>query len=62
MNPKTTTCDPICTRAKHHKVDRDQQVNTDIFADRLVENGWTVDDAQKEALSALKDAAVEDGM
>ncbi len=62
LNPKTTTCDPICTRAKKHGVDRIQQANIDDFANRLVENGWLYDSAQKESARALADAAVEDGL
>jgi hypothetical protein len=52
INPRCNTCDPICT----------QQVNIDIFADRLVENGWLASEAQEEAARALADAGVEDGM
>jgi hypothetical protein len=52
----------MCTRAKKNGVDRVQQANIDDFANRLVENGWTYDEAQKEAVSALRAAAVEDGM
>jgi hypothetical protein len=62
LNPKTNTCDPMCTRAKKNGVDRIQQANIDDFANRLVENGWVYDEAQKEAARALVDAAVEDGM
>lgn len=62
INPKVNTCSPMCSRAKKNKVDRVQQANIDDFANRLVENGWIYEAAQKEAARAFADAAVEDGM
>lgn len=30
MNPRTVTCDPICTRAKNNNITREAQVIRDI--------------------------------
>ena len=62
LNPKCNTCDPICTRAKHNSVNRQQQVEIDILSDRLVENGWIRSEADAEAARSFMDAGQEDGM
>jgi len=33
INPKCTTCDPVCTRAKHNGIDRVRQIALDIVED-----------------------------
>jgi hypothetical protein len=30
MNPRTVTCDPICTRAKNNNITREEQVVRDL--------------------------------
>jgi len=33
INPRSNTCDPVCTRAKHNEVDRPTQIRLDLAYD-----------------------------
>ena len=39
-----------------------RDITNDEMVQRLIDAGWTLEDAEKEVLRMLDDAAIEDGM
>jgi hypothetical protein len=42
LNPKTTTCGPVCTRAKHNGLTRALQIKRDLRTSAALESGFDV--------------------